>query len=127
MRVRQIDLAKFICGSEETRYSRSLSISSCALRSQRSRTRPTARPITAEQAELSTAAAPGRQHRTQGFILPHSTGPEDAQSALARKVAERLQEPAIPIKLKCLRLISLLAEDSSPHFKMLKHDATSLC
>jgi hypothetical protein len=82
------------------------------------------------ESPLAMVTSNDEGHQPQGQILAliavAKHGTEDAQSALARKVAERLQEPAIPIKLKCLRLISLLAEDSSPHFQsLLKHDATS--
>ena len=82
------------------------------------------------ESPLAMVTSNDQGHQPQGQILAliavAKHGTKEAQSALSRKVAERLQEPAIPIKLKCLRLISLLAEDSSPHFKsLLKHDATS--
>lgn len=80
------------------------------------------------ESPLAMVTSNDEGHQPQGQVLAliavSKHGNDDAQSALARKVTERLQEPAIPIKLKCLRLISLFAEDGSPHFKsLLKHDA----
>jgi hypothetical protein len=82
------------------------------------------------ESPLAIVTSNDQAHQPEGQILAliavAKHGSEDAQSALARKVAERLGEPEIPVKLKALRLTDLLAEDSSSHFKaLLKHDATN--
>lgn len=76
---------------------------------------------------LATSDDEGQQPQGQvlALVAVAKHGTHEAQSALSRKLTERLMEPHIPVKLKALRLVHVLSEESSSHFQsLLKHDAT---